>query len=171
MNTTFSTGQQVQYRTATAPIAAAATKRNAQGGELRVQGYAALFNEFTDLGQFVEVITPAAFDFADMEDVRFLVDHEGIPLGRSSAGTLTLEVDAKGLRYVATLPNTNRGAELYEAIRRGDVSQSSFAFIIEGENWTEEGGRLVRRVEAIRAVLDVSAVAFPAYAKTSVQTM
>jgi len=161
---------EIQYRQAPEPIKAAPINQRANdGGQMIVEGYAAVFNQSTNLGQFYELIAPGAFDAADMSDVRFLVDHTGVPLGRSSAGTMSLEIDGQGLRYRVTLPDTARGRELYTAISRGDISQSSFAFTIEAQTWTESNGQLLRSVDKIGTVLDASAVTFPAYPTTSVE--
>ena len=161
--------EEIQYRTAPVPLSAEPINQRAKDGAgLVLSGYAAVFNETTSLGRFDEMVLPEAFREADLSDVRFLVDHTGVPLGRTASGTMQLETDARGLRYVVNLPDTARGRELYEAVRRGDVSQSSFAFIIEKESWNETNGRLVRSIEKIQTVLDASAVTFPAYANTSV---
>ena len=160
----------IQYRTAPDPIQAAPVNQRAKdGGQMIVEGYAAVFNQSTNLGQFYELIAPGAFDGADMSDVRFLIDHTGVPLGRSSSGTMSLEVDSVGLRYRVQLPDTARGRELYTAIQRGDISQSSFAFTIEAQTWTESGGQLLRSVDKIGTVVDASAVTFAAYPTTSVE--
>lgn len=144
------------------------TTRQGGADRLRVTGYAAVFDDITALPHFLERVGRKAFAGANLSDVRFLVDHAGLPLARSSAGTLELEVDARGLKYTADLPNTERGRELFEAVRRGDISQSSFAFTIEAQTWTEQDGAPLRTIDQIGAVLDVSAVVFPAYPTTSV---
>jgi HK97 family phage prohead protease len=152
-----------------APGSIEPTNRAAEptNGALSVTGYAARFNEITALPHFLERIAPGAFTRADLSDVRLLVDHAGVPLARSSSGTLRLEVDKTGLRYTAELPNTERGRELYEAIRRGDVSQSSFAFTIARQTWTEHKGQALRTIEDVGVVFDVSPVTYPAYPTTS----
>ena len=162
--------EKINYRKASGKIyAAEVEQRQNNGGAMILQGYAAIYNSRTDLGQFDEVILSGAFNSADTSDARFLVDHGGIPLGRTSAGTMQLEADAKGLKYTVQLPETARAVELYEAIRRGDLSHSSFAFTIGAEDWKTENGRRVRYIEAINLVVDASVVTFPAYPETSVE--
>lgn len=131
-----------------------------------VGGYAAIFNEITDLGSMYERIDPGAFDGADMSDVRFLINHEGLALARTKSGTLGVMVDNRGLRYVASLADTEQSNQLATAARRGDVSQSSFAFIIGKQRFERHEGKPLRVVERISKVLDVSAVVFPAYEGT-----
>lgn len=159
---------EIQYRFAPEPMRPAEAEARKVGGPMKLAGYAALYDSVTNLGQFNEVIAPGAFDNANLEDVRFLVDHEGLPLGRTSAGTMTVEADLRGLRYEVSLPDTSRGRELYEAVRRGDISQSSFAFTIDSQAWSESNGQLLRTIQRVGLVLDASAVVYPAYQETTV---
>lgn len=138
-----------------------------------IEGYAAVYNQETDLGWFREVILPGAFDGADMSDVRALFNHNPDSiLARTASGTMSLEVDERGLKYRFEAPNTTLGNDLLEMIRRGDISQSSFAFTVGngGDEWEESEGRNdLRKIKKFRAVYDVSPVTYPAYAQTSVQ--
>ena len=131
-----------------------------------VSGYAAVFNQVTDLGKMYERIEPGAFDGADMSDVRLLINHEGLPLARTASGTMALLIDERGLRYVATLDTTEQAHALASAARRGDVSQSSFAFTINRQRFEEHNGKPLRIIEQVGTVLDVSPVTYPAYPGT-----
>ena len=71
-----------------------------------------------------------------------------------------------GLRYVATLPDTEQGNALAIAARRGDVTQSSFAFTIAKQRFEQHEGKPLRIIERIGSVLDVSPVVYPAYKGT-----
>ncbi|EOI3477940.1 HK97 family phage prohead protease, partial [Cronobacter dublinensis] len=88
-------------------------------------------------------------------------------LGRSSAGTLSLSVDDRGLRYEITAPQTQTIRDLVLApMQRGDISQSSFAFRVarDGERWyQDEDGVVVREITRFSRLLDVSPVTYPAY--------
>lgn len=141
---------------------------NMRAGRI-LEGYAAQYNVSTDLGPFKERIRPGAFAEADMTDVRFLVDHSGIPMGRTKAGTLEVWEDVGGLRYRVVLPDTERANELQAAVERGDITQSSFAFTIAEETWDTTTG--TRIIDKVGAVLDVSAVGFPAYETTTITTV
>jgi HK97 family phage prohead protease len=110
--------------------------RAASDDTLTISGYAAMFDDVTDLGYFNERIARGAFDGVMEDDVRLLINHAGVPLARTTNGTLDLEVDDNGLRYTARLADTTEGRDLYKLIKRGDISQSSFAFTIEDEEWT-----------------------------------
>lgn len=137
-----------------------------------IEGYAAIFNSETQIGDyFREVVRPGAFTGAvQSDDVRALVNHDpSLVLGRTAAGTLTLTEDAKGLRYRVTLPNTTIARDLMASIKRGDISQSSFAFQVTKMSWGERAaGQLpLRQIEEVK-LFDVSPVTYPAYDATSV---
>jgi len=135
-------------------------------GERRIEGYAATFNDVTDLGYFREQIAVGAFDGHLADDVRLLINHTGVPLARTTNGTLRLSVDETGLRYEAQLADTTEGRDLYTLIKRGDISQSSFAFSIEEESWDNKAN--LRTVNKVGRLYDVSPVTYPAYATTTV---
>jgi HK97 family phage prohead protease len=136
-----------------------------------VSGYAAVFRSTSnELWGFEEVIQPGAFDKADMSDVRALFNHDPNKiLARSASGTLKLEIDETGLRYEFSLPNTTDGNDLREMMKRGDVSQSSFAFTVARDSWEERADEAgnpmlpLRHIHEVRRVYDVSPVTYPAY--------
>ena len=134
--------------------------------ELRVEGYAAVFNQETNLGFFREQIARGAFEDVMNDDVRLLLNHDGAPLARTTNQTLTLSVDDEGLRYEAILSDTTQGRDLYKMIKRGDITQSSFAFTIKGEEWDKETN--TRTITKVGRLLDVSPVTYPAYPQASV---
>lgn len=142
--------------------------RESDGDEMTLEGYAAVFNSETDLGQFREVIRPGAFDDVMDNDVRALINHDpNLILGRTGNGTLELSTDERGLKYRVKLGNQQYARDFYESVKRGDISQSSFAFTIDEQSWNEE--RTVRSVDKVRQLLDVSPVTYPAYAAATVQ--
>lgn len=140
-----------------------------------IEGYGSVFNERSlDLGGFVEMIAPGAFDgVIERSDVKCYLDHnpeKGIlARSRNGKGSLSLVVDEKGLKYSFDAPKTNLGDEVVEGLKRGDYSQSSFAFTVDDETWTkEEDGSYLRTITKIGGLYDVSIVANPAYEGTSV---
>ena len=142
--------------------------RESDGDEMTLEGYAAVFNSETDLGAFREVIRPGAFDDVMDNDVRALINHDpNLILGRTSNGTLELSTDQRGLKYKVKLGDQQYARDFYESVKRGDISQSSFAFTIDKQSWNEE--RTVRSVDKVRQLLDVSPVTYPAYAAATVQ--
>jgi HK97 family phage prohead protease len=140
-----------------------------------VSGYAALYNtETTIAGFFRERIAPGAFRTAlsGEDDVRALFNHDSnMVLGRTRSGTLVLSETKKGLRYDIELNEEDPEAMSVRAkIKRGDVSGSSFGFIVRAEEWQEPKDRrdLPLRTVTDAELFDVSPVTFPAYPQTSV---
>ena len=123
-----------------------------------------------NLGGFREVIAAGAFDKVMDDDVRALFNHnpDNI-LGRSSAGTLKVGLDKRGLTYDIDPPDTAVGRDLLVSIQRGDVRESSFGFFIQEDDWEErDDGAVIRTIVEVRQLLDVSPVTYPAYPDTDV---
>jgi hypothetical protein len=157
-----------QYKDAEKRTMGTIEVREAEGDEMVLEGYAAVFNSETDLGAFREVIKPGAFDDVMDNDVRALINHDpNLVLGRTTNGTLKLEQDERGLKYRVELGKQQYAKDFYESVKRGDISQSSFAFTIDKQSWNEE--RTVRSVDKVRQLLDVSPVTYPAYSAATVQ--
>ena len=117
-----------QYKDAEKRTMGTVEVREAEGEEMVLEGYAAVFNSETDLGHFREVIKPGAFDDVMTNDVRALINHDpNLVLGRTTNGTLTLEQDERGLKYRVKLGGQQYAKDFYESVKRGDISQSSFA--------------------------------------------
>lgn len=137
-----------------------------------IEGYAALFNKRTDLGWMQEEILPGAFDDVLNDDVRCLFNHNpNYVLARSvnGKGTLELFIDNSGLKYRYTTPNRTFAKDLEDAIDKGDVSQSSFAFSVKESIWIEnEGEKDLRQIKKLERLYDVAPVTYPAYQDTSV---
>lgn len=158
-----------------------ATEVRAKGGSsdadpLRLEGYAAVFNRTAKLPKFREQVKPGAFTRAirDGQDVVCLFNHNSnIPLGRTSAGTLRLSQDDRGLHYEVDLPNTQGGRDTHESVKRGDINGCSFAFTVPdgGQEWSEQeenGVYYVMRSLTDLNLHDVSPVTYPTYAGTEV---
>jgi len=137
--------------------------RNDDGKNV-VVGYGAVFNsESNDLGGFVEYIAPGAFDGRLEDDVRFLINHDGLPLARTTNNTLRLSVDERGLKYEADMPDTTLANDLMTLLRNGTISQSSFAFTVEEDSWENVDSRNIRTINKVSRLYDVSSVTYPAY--------
>lgn len=132
-----------------------------------LRGYAAVFNQVTDLGYFREVIEPGAFKRAIVEDdVRALCNHDpGMVLGRNRAGTLTLSEDDHGLMADMIPPSCR--ADVVECVQRGDVTGMSFQFRALREEWDYQQEPPIRRLLECE-LWDVGPATFPAYQGTSV---
>ena len=102
-------------------------------------------------------------------------DDKILARSKYGVGSLLLEVDDKGLRYMFDSPNTALGNELLEYLHRGDIDSSSFAFSINAEDetaqrWYKKNGQLYREIYKIDRLYDVSPVFQPAYSSTSCST-
>jgi hypothetical protein len=64
------------------------------------------------------------------------------------------------------LPNTTRGRDVAELLRRGDIDAMSFGFSVPqgGDSWSADGAQ--RTLNSVR-LHEVSLVAFPAYSATA----
>ena len=142
-----------------------------------VSGYAVRFeSESVNMG-FVEIIHRGAItdETIKSSDVFALLNHnENTVLARCNRGTgsLTLKVDNDGVFYEFEAPNTANGEELLEHIKRGEISQSSFAFTVStedgAEKWTKRSdGIIVREIFKIERLYDISPVYQPAYTETT----
>jgi len=145
----------------------AVEERNSNDNDtLLFTGYASVFNKPYGVrdsrGQYNETIKPGAFKktLKEQDDVRFLVNHDGIPLARTSSGTLELEEDDYGLFVRAELdPSNPTVAEVASAMKRGDLNEMSFAFAAIKDNFDQNGEN--REVNEAR-LFDVSVVTYPA---------
>lgn len=141
----------------------------ADGDVVRVSGYAAVFNEEADIGgMFREVIKPGAFRNAlnRGDDVVFLINHDGLPLARTTAGNLTLSEDDHGLRINAEMDPTDPDVvRLLSKMRNKMLDQMSFAFRVsdEGQRWDGD----LRMISDV-SLSDVSVVNFGAYSGTEI---
>lgn len=145
-------------------------------GNVRVSGYAAVFDEETLIGEpawgFREVIRPGAFtDAIGRDDVVFLVNHDGLPLARTASGTLKLTEDKRGLKVDAELDQSDPDvARIVPKMRRGDLSKMSFAFWPVRQTWTEDeesDDPPLREIQEVNLV-DVAIVTTPAYEGTEI---
>lgn len=140
-----------------------------EGDDNVVVGYGSVFNTLSnELGGFREIISEGAFDGRLEDDVRFLINHDGLPLARTTNGTLRLSTDERGLKYEAKVANTSLGRDLVELMRNGTINQSSFAFVVEDDSWEVRDGMNVRTINKVSRLYDVSAVTYPAYESASV---
>lgn len=141
-------------------------------GPGQIVGYAAKYDKLSqDLGGFFEKLAPGCFNDVMDDDCRCLRNHDDDNLlGRTASGTLELIFDKVGLMYVCDLPSTQVGQDTAESVRRGDMSGSSFQFLIamDGQEWDWDGPKPMRTITKIGRLYDVSAVTNPIYLDTSV---
>lgn len=132
------------------------------------QGYP-MWDQF---GEYEEMVASGAGKetIASKPDVAFLVNHAGVTMARTTAGTLLLEERVDGGWHDAYLnPQRNDVHDIVTAIDDHDVDQMSFAFMIPegGGEWTEDfTGFTICRYDLNRG--DVSAVNYGASPYTDI---
>ena len=139
-----------------------------ENGKEVVIGHASIYDSRSNnLGGFYEYIARGAFtdELIEKSDVRALINHNPDKvLARSTAGTLKLEADEKGLRYEFQIPQTSYGQDLAINLKNGNISQSSFAFTVKEDEWSsDDEGNDIRTITSIDRLYDISAVTYPAY--------
>lgn len=158
--------------TRSAVVRAADFQTREADGNLYIEGYFAVFNSPYWLWEDAyEVVDPGAFDLERDTDIRALTNHETtLVLGRTTAETLELRVDDRGLYGTIIINRADQDAvNLYERVRRGDVTQCSFGFdILEQDMESATGAATVWHLRRVR-LYEVSVVTFPAYEETGVE--
>jgi hypothetical protein len=151
----------IERRMAVAPVE---VRDGADG--VTLVGYASTFNQPYDMGWYRETVAPGAFtrSLGRTPDVRLLINHDGLPLARTTSGTLSLSEDGNGLMVEARLdPSDPDVAALLPKMRRGDLNQMSFGFRVldDGDEWSKDmSQRTLRNLDINDG--DVSVVTYPA---------
>lgn len=144
-----------------------------------LEGTPIVYDSWTDLGWYDEMIDRGALANTDLRDVRFLVNHntDMIPLARSrnnnENSTMQMVVDSEvGMKIRVNLDTENNAEAkaLYSAVERNDITGMSFMFTVDGDRWEDiDSDHPKRHITDISKVFEVSAVTFPAYEATSIQ--
>lgn len=131
---------------------------------LTLSGYASTFNQPYDMGWYTETVDPKAFQrtLGRKPDVRLLINHDGLPLARTTSGTLDLAADTRGLRVTARLDPTDPDVQrIAPKLARGDMNQMSFGFRTISDVWENDmSQRTLRELDLNDG--DVSVVTYPA---------
>lgn len=122
------------------------------------------------IGDYTEIIERSALDGVDLTDTRLLYNHDlqRVPLARAPK-TMSLTVTDKGVEMRAVLANTEDAKAVYTAVERGDLDGMSFGFKVPDGGDTFDRNTNTRTIHKIEKIYEVSVVAFPAYATTSVE--
>lgn len=144
-----------------------------------IEGRPIVYGKASDLGDFIEIIDEGALDGADLRDVPFFVNHniDMIPLARSrnnnDNSTLQMSVDEEGMKIRTSL-DVERNADaraLYSATERGDIDGMSFMFGDVVDTWEDlDTDKPTRHIRKLKKIYEVSAVTWPAYEETSLET-
>lgn len=136
-----------------------------------IEGYFAKFNDVTEItSDMKEMILKNAFKNSLLNnDIRCLFNHNtDVVLGRNTSGTLTLYEDDIGLfGRLEINSNDVEACNIYERVKRGDITGCSFGFypIEEELKWEDEIAIFqLKEVD----LLEVSICTFPAYPTTEI---
>jgi len=147
---------------------------NTIGDGNTVYGRAISYEVESDNLRFVEIIHRGAVDdeLLQNSDVYARVNHSDdyiVARWNRGKGSLHLENREDGLYYSFDIPNTEKGRELAEHIRRGEITSSSFSFVVnaDGERWTKRNGKVYHEVDKIAYLHDIAPVYLPAYNASS----
>lgn len=142
-----------------------------------ISGTAIVFNQWSeDLGGFRELIRSGALtqEILDKSDVMANMDHDNAYImarRKFGKGNLELTLTENGLDFRFDCPETAKGEELLQHVKRGEIDSCSFCFTLpenrEGETWYRENGELRREITRFDRIYDVSCVFSPAYSQTS----
>ena len=142
-----------------------------------LEGIPIVYNKWTNLGWCDEIIADGALEKADLSDVCFLVNHDNkaLPLARArknrSNSTMqfsTVKGIGMKIRVNLDIENNADAKALYSAVKRGDITSMSFAFLVDTDHWDDiESSHPKRTITSIKKVTEVSAVTWPAYEQTS----
>lgn len=110
-----------------------------------LEGYAVVFDSPTVLYEYEgieykEVIAKGAFENCNMKDCCLKYNHgdSALILARTKNGSLQLSIDEHGLKFHATLPETNSAKDIYELVKSGLIDKCSFAFRVEEDSYNQE---------------------------------
>lgn len=141
-----------------------------------IEGYAVVFNVLSsDLGGYREIIRPSAItqELIDSSDIIANMNHDNdymMARLRYGKGNIDLTIDEHGLKFGFDCPETAKGEELLQHVKRGEITQCSFFFGVDltdlksAQKWTRAAdGTQVREILKIKALYDISCVINPAY--------
>jgi HK97 family phage prohead protease len=142
-----------------------------------IEGYASVTETPYDMwdmfGPYSEVLRVGSFakTLAETPQVQLLLNHGGLSMAYTQAGTLRLSEDSTGLHMEADV-NTRRSdvSDMLLAMEERSVDEMSFAFRVTRQQWSPDyDQRDILEVDLHRG--DVSVVNFGANPATSVGAM
>ena len=159
-----------------------------------IEGYAVVFGvrsvnltPWSAEREVYEIMEPGCItpDLLSRSDVVLTAFHKNDTIlgrWRQGKGTLTLELDQRGMKVRCTLAETAVADEMLSAIERGDITGMSFAFTADEEDnvngvayeKTDERtatGKVVwiRHVKKVTGLYDVTIAGHPAYEQTTIE--
>lgn len=146
--------------------------RNDSDDDLYLEGRFIVYNSDYEVWEgATESIAPGAFRNSINGDVRALYNHnDDIVLGRTSAGTFSLEDRADGVwGKIKINPKDTDAMNAYERVQRGDITGCSFGFNIKSEETDyREDGTVHWTITEVDPLFECSVCTYPAYQATHV---
>ena len=145
--------------------------RKSNNGKTTIGGHAAVFNSRSqNLGGFYEVLSPGAFSTAladpDLECYSLFNHEPSRVLAVNTNGSLRLDQDKSGLSQETDLDgSTGDIRDMAAHVESGRIKRMSFAMQVapDGDEWDMKDGDVVRSVNKISVLADVSPVTYAAY--------
>ena len=145
-------------------------------GPLRITGTGIVLMERSiKMGFFYEVLDSRSLDNVDADDAVSMFNHNAVyVLGSRRGQTMSLTLDARGMHYEVTPPDTQTIRDLVMTpIQRGDVRGSSFIFFSDKKKdvYWERGvdGEITRYVKNVQTVYEMGPVTTPIYPQTNTE--
>ena len=151
--------------------------RNLEEDSRRLEGRAIVFDSYSNNLGFYEKINRSAVtqELINNSDIIFTFNHDPNQLlarYRNGGGSLDVELREDGVYFSFDIPNTTLGNDIYELIKRGDISNCSFCFTVadekDSQKWEKRDGKMYREIMKISGLYDLSAVTYPAYSDTDI---
>lgn len=140
-------------------------------GAQKLSGYFIEWDKLSNpiMGLFQEKFQRGAFQNLD-GDIKALWQHDPSKvMGRTTNGTLNISEDERGAKFEITPdPNITWHQDAVRSIQRGDVSEMSFMFVADNDEWDDSNPDMAIRTVTEARLYEVSPVTFPAYPQTSV---
>jgi HK97 family phage prohead protease len=159
------------------PVKLEVRKKAGSSGLVTLEGYASVtevvYEMWDWLGPYGEVVRTGAFTktLSENPQTQLLLNHGGLSMAYTQAGTLRLAEDTTGLAIGADV-NTSRSdvRDMVTAIEDGNVDEMSFAFRVLRQQWSPDyDQRDILEASIHRG--DVSVVNFGANPATSIGAM
>lgn len=142
-----------------------------------VAGTAIVFGQETVIGkdrfgaEYREVVEPHALDGVNITDTPLKYNHDKSKaniLARQRDKSLSVSVDETGVHFQAEL-RTNLGKDVYAAVKAGDISGCSFGFCCDQDHLEKRDNAIIRHIDKLAKLTDLSIVDNPQYKQTSVE--
>jgi len=148
-------------------------RENTDKGTVMIRGYAVKWRSLsTDLGGFREQFDQGAFQNSLRKDSAYMFwAHDDTKILASTRNkTLDLYEDDLGLRFEATLPDTQDGRDAKTLIQNKYINGMSFGFRASIDEWDESNPQMLTRTVKEARLFEISPVPFPAYPQSYVSS-